>query len=670
MDNKDYLMVLQSLQDIPFGVGKKLLFDFLKGNISNNSIKKNHLDILESFGSLSYNDQELEILLDDLLRNQLVDYEQISYYKVLAITKKGRDELKNPTLHKKKLAIKYNSRKNFFTDQDKKIFNEFKFFLKGLNDSQKKAVTHDFKNILCLAGPGTGKTNVLIKRVEYYVRFKSVNPKKILCITFTRKARDEMKKRLESNNIFAEVETFNSFAEKIITNNGVTGKLIDFKDKIFLVGKALEKKQINKDKIINYFPKRKRKKNKNELYLEFVNDCFIALDYYARREKEIDEFYLNTNKYYEEAKLLHTVASTVKKLKEEYNYRDYNDQLLDLKKYLSSNKSFYEHVLVDEYQDVNDLQVDILDLIQKNNLFVVGDPRQSIYGWRGSNIEHVLRFEDKYDGFVISLDKNYRSSKAIVNLSNKVISNMGLPSIESMADYEKDVKLLNFKTEIVEYEFVVQRILNSSYKKHEIFILARTNKQLDEISEYLQKRGLSFTKGSEDKAVIEKGKVFIGTAHSSKGLEADMVFLVGCHSNNYPCKYSDKPVIDIVTEDYDHVDEERRLFYVGITRAKKSLYITYTGSPTWFLDEQAIASISTSGDKKKSRSLYDNLIRWRNKKAVELKIDKDFVLKDDVIFELSHKQPLDEYELSSINGLDYSKAYKYGKELLKIIRGF
>ncbi len=667
MDEKDYLVMLQALKDIPFGVGKKLLFDFLRGDIRNESIRKNYLDIQETFGGLSYEDSELESLLEDLKRNKLVEYQQIQYFKVLSITKKGLEELKNPSLHQKKLAIKYNSRKNTFSEKEKKLFGEFDFFLKGLNDSQKKAVIDESENVLCLAGPGTGKTNVLIKRVEYKARFKGIKPSNILCITFTRKARDEMKKRLSAIN--AEVETFNSFAEKIIKKNGVDGKIIEFKDKIFLVNKALEKNNIDKQEVINYFPKRKiSKKNKNELFLEFVNDCFSVIDFYARREKEIDEFYLGSSKYYEEAMLLYKTAKTITGLKKEYNFRDYNDQLLTLKKVLKNKKISYDHVLVDEYQDVNDLQVDILDLLDKKSQFVVGDPRQSIYGWRGSNIEHVLKFEEKYDASVVSLEKNYRSSPAVVNLSNKIISTMGLPKIEPALNYEKDLKLLNFKTDIVEYEFVVQRILASEYKKHDIFVLTRTNRQLDDVSDYFQKRGIPYNKASEDNPMVVKGKVFLGTAHSAKGLEAEMVFLVGCHSNNYPCKYSDKPVLDLATEDYDRVEEERRLFYVGITRAKKSLYITYTGNPTWFLDEESIASINTSSNKNKTRSLYEALIRWRDEKASEAGISKDLFLKDNVLFEISQKQPLDEYELSSINGLDYSKAYKYGEEIISIVK--
>ena len=102
--------------------------------------------------------------------------------------------------------------KTRITDSDRVIFKELEPFLRIFNDNQKKAIISSSPNILCVAGAGSGKTNVLTKRVEFLIKYKGVDPKKILAITFTRKAKEEMKKRLIKLNANTHVETFNSFS--------------------------------------------------------------------------------------------------------------------------------------------------------------------------------------------------------------------------------------------------------------------------------------------------------------------------------------------------------------------------------------------------------------------------------------------------------------------------
>ena len=108
------------------------------------------------------------------------------------------------------------NQKTIITEDDLSKFNELDSFLSKYNPEQKKAIISDKKNILCIAGAGSGKTTVLIKRIEFLIKYRGVDPSKILAITFTRKARQEMSERLLKLNIRARVETFNSFSEKIL----------------------------------------------------------------------------------------------------------------------------------------------------------------------------------------------------------------------------------------------------------------------------------------------------------------------------------------------------------------------------------------------------------------------------------------------------------------------
>ena len=128
--------------------------------------------------------------------------------------------------------------------------------------------------------------------------------------------------------------------------------------------------------------------------------------------------------------------------------RDFADQLIDALKLFNDNPDLipnFDHVLIDEYQDVNGTQTKLIDILNPKNIFAVGDPRQSIYGWRGSDIRHILNFEDKYELCeTISLVKNYRSSKSIVKLINSCIETMDLPGLESSSDLSTNIELIGF----------------------------------------------------------------------------------------------------------------------------------------------------------------------------------------------------------------------------------
>jgi len=115
---------------------------------------------------------------------------------LLELSEKGRKEIENPDLYKRKLSFQFKERETEITEKDKELFKEFGDFLSSYNDEQKKAIVGDSKNILCIAGAGSGKTTVLTKRIEFLVRHRNVSPNNILAITFTRKARQEMMARL------------------------------------------------------------------------------------------------------------------------------------------------------------------------------------------------------------------------------------------------------------------------------------------------------------------------------------------------------------------------------------------------------------------------------------------------------------------------------------------
>ena len=695
----DYLFILKALQEIPFGVGKKLLTDFLMGNDSNDSIIRNKLHLMDNFGSLIYEKEELNELIDNLLLNNLIQLSSVpgnKFWKVLELTDKGREEIINPELYKKKLSNNFKETKTIITDEDQRMFKALDHFLSKFNDEQKKSIISNNKHVLCIAGAGSGKTSVLTKRIEFLVKYRSVNPNKILAITFTRKARQEMMSRLlKIGNLHdVHIETFNSFCEKILRKHNnlvydVPVRVVNYRDKILIINKALSTLNLNIKKAIDtYFTySQMTGKTQEQLANIFMNDCFFIRDYFKFKRKKIEESSFTTQdpEHKESAHLVFSVCNYVEAYMKKHGLRDFADQLVDTLFLFDKHKELipeFDHMLIDEYQDVNSTQIRLIDILNSENLFSVGDPRQSIYGWRGSDIKYILNFEEKYTGCdIITLTKNYRSTKSIVNLINESIRNMGFADLESDSVGKKDIQLLKLESEDAEFEFVIKEITKSKLPRNEIFVLARTNRQLNELSQLMKLKKIKhIVRSDEMKRSVLAGdnEVTLATIHAIKGMEAELVFVMGCTSFNFPCKGSEHPVIDMVkVDEYDKEEEERRLFYVAMSRAKTNLYFTYSGKkPTYFITDSMNNMI---GEKKaaskknfnlsKSNDVVTRLKEWRSNLSKELEIPAFIILHDRTIIDIAVKMPLTTSDLEKVMGLGPAKIHKYGEDILSVIIG-
>lgn len=610
-DSLDYIKILRALMELPFQVGKNLLVDFLNGNYGNKSIPKNRLDELNNFGKLLWNKDKIFRKIDELVTNgmiELVISDYNKFIKVLSLTIRGRNEIVNPTLPGKKLANKVEFKKTEISDSDRKRFETLNGFLGYFNNEQKKAIISENSNILCVAGAGSGKTMVLTKRIEFLVKHKKVDVSKILAITFTRKARQEMERRLFELGVKGVVvHTFNSFCERILRKHGaeIYGRTIrvqEYGDKILAINMALASMGLDIENVINsYFtPSQRKFKNRGQLTNSFMNDCFSVMDYF--KVTGLDEYDFSKDvdeKEKDNTKRIYQITQYLKEHMTTQGLRDYTDQIIDTIKFFKgspNNIPKFEHILIDEYQDVNAMQIELIELLNSPNLFAVGDPRQSIFGWRGSNINYILDFEKHHNNVdLIHLTKNYRSGKEIVKFMNYSISDMGLPDLEYHNEFKNvEIRILDFEGEQAEREFVMENILSSNVPRGEIFVLARTNRQLAELSQSMKVKGIPhFVRADTGIGKIrneEEGeeKVTLASVHAIKGLETKKVFVIGANEQNFPCKASDHPAIEMIKKnDYNKEEEEKRLFYVAISRAKEILYITYSGKkPTHFINEE------------------------------------------------------------------------------------
>lgn len=254
-------------------------------------------------------------------------------------------------------------------------------------------------------------------------------------------------------------------------------------------------------------------------------------------------------------------------------------------------KSKYQYILVDEFQDVNNLQVELIKLmlIDKTQLFCVGDDWQSIYGFRGSNVSYIIDFENHFkNSKVIKLNLNYRSTQHIVGASNEVIKNNKNKiekDIQSSKRSEHKIVVFAGNNEEDNIQFVIKEVskfLKEGMASEDILFLYRRNKMFS--NSYDQEK--SFYHRLINKGLRVQGK----TIHASKGLEAKVVFIIGLTEGDggFPDIWLEDRIFQIIKKaNHDLLmEEERRLFYVAMTRAKEKLFlITEKGNESSFLKE-------------------------------------------------------------------------------------
>jgi superfamily I DNA/RNA helicase len=693
MDEPNHIMVLKAIAELKFGVGRRFMTDILIGSATER-VKGHGFHKNKYFGSLgAFTQEEIRRLLNELDFKGFIEVKRPDpnkFYRVVCLTEKGKKEiLEENGFVSNELSLKIED----VTEKDKGLFSLFGGFLDNLNPYQKKAVIDNTKEILCIAGAGTGKTTVLTKRIEFLSRLKNVPDDKILAITFTRKARKEMITRLEDKvpGHGFQIETFNSFCEKMLIKHGhlIYGKkyaVLDFRKKILLINKILKDLDHTPESATDlYFSHRKFiAEDKHTLHLRFINDLFAVMDHYRNSGKDfssLKEVALNLG--YADKAVANLVLNVVEKIityKREFGFRDYTDQIIHTMKLFSlfpETVPSFEHVLVDEYQDVNNMQIKLLDYLKPKNIFMVGDPRQSIFGWRGSNIRHIIGFKERYPkGKVLGLSINYRSKEGIIKVLNSVIAPMKIPDVtcsEKNRSNEKSVLLLDHDNEEREELFVVQSILSLSIKRKDVFVLARTNKQLEKMALRLKKAGIDFIKKTVEKpnAEARDNQVTLSTVHAIKGLEAEIVYLIGANSFSFPCRASEHPILDILkTNDcYDKYDEELRVLYVALSRAKSKLVINYYSTLTPFINERTAKLIENIRISKKSpdNTLFGKLKNWRLEKSRELNVKAFQIFSDKTLIEICQTGPTTKEELYDIHGMGPTKVKRYGKDILNIV---
>ena len=551
-----------------------------------------------------------------------------------------------------------------------------------LNNQQLEASEIKDERVLVLAGPGTGKTTTLISRYKYLIN-QGIKPEEIICCTFSNKATEEIKSRIEKElkldikNL--PVGTFHSLANRALKKLANTINIIipkDFlrtdKSRWDVISSIKEKNP----KILEDLKFSDQTPNEVLKYLDHVRDQLIDPEDAAIEASEkgdpITSAYAEIYKLYEDYLSQNGLIDYPRMI--QYAYKAFAADAEKDKSYISQ----FKHILIDEYQDINFAQKSMVDEILKggSSLWVVGDDDQAIYGWRGSNVKFILDFEYNYiDAKKVILNTNYRSDNKIViaanNLADKFVqrhpkniisfgNDEGEVSIFKNIDEDREAQkildLINNKSKDSQYKDVAILARTNTLPKSVVKVLSKANipmilknnvslfhesstkdlltavamacaiptergwnknispklssfakKLLEEdkwqikiksLSTFVKKQLSSKLKDNERKikekeiencqdflsqydnpsrayevigALFKQPKdgngVYIGTIHGAKGLEWETVIVMGCEDDKLPHK---------LNSDVWEIEEERRVAYVGITRAKTNLFLTWS----------------------------------------------------------------------------------------------
>ncbi|MFQ4279088.1 ATP-dependent DNA helicase PcrA [Clostridioides difficile] len=371
--------------------------------------------------------------------------------------------------------------------------------LDTLNPAQKEAVEKTEGPVLILAGAGSGKTKVLTTRIAYLIEDKGVQAPNILAITFTNKAANEMRERVEQN-IGPEtkdmwISTFHSCCVRILRKDinkiGYNRSFViyDSADQVTLVKDCLKELNLSdkvfepkavisaisgaKDKL--YTPKQFKDINMADNRMVKIADIYALYQDRLKRNSALDFDDL--------------ILKTVELFKA-------NDEVL------AYYRSRFRYIMVDEYQDTSKAQYELIKLLAREhqNICVVGDDDQSIYGWRGADIRNILEFEKDYDNVhVVKLEQNYRSTQVILDAANKVISNNIERKRKKLWSEKKEGELIKIQltgSEIEEADFIADSIAQIARKENRPYkdfaVLYRANAQARPVEDALNRSQIPY----------------------------------------------------------------------------------------------------------------------------------------------------------------------------------
>lgn len=459
---------------------------------------------------------------------------------------------------------------NIFNDVDKNI---------KLDETQKNVVLDESDSLIVVAGAGTGKTTTITAKVKYLVDIKKITPKDILIISFTNKAIDELKNRINIDfKIDAKICTFHKFAYDILKEYDARYKInTNYENEISkIIKKEKESRKIirvlKKDKV--YKKQDKYSLNSYDTLIKFTQDIIKMIKTLDIDINALKSDNKKTIKYINYLKLIYDKYQMV--MKKDFQC-DFEDLILDTIK-LKEIKCNYKYIIVDEYQDISLSRFNLLKHVIEfthAKTIVVGDDFQAIFSFAGSDINLFLDFQKIMNARLIKITNTYRNSQELIDVAGKFIMQDNAlikKKMNSIKHKDKPIKIYGYKNNFDEvFTRIINELINEYGVDKNILVLGRYNNDILKIKSHdfiIKNDNIIYKK---NRSVIIK----FMTVHASKGLGFDNVILINFENSimGFPSNIEDSKIKRDILNIGDNLKEERRLFYVALTRTKNNIYI-------------------------------------------------------------------------------------------------
>lgn len=421
-----------------------------------------------------------------------------------------------------------------------------------MNEKQLEAVK-SLENTLVVAGAGSGKTFTIVNKIKYLLDNNIYKENELLIISFTNESVNDLKRKIDYN---LDIMTFHKLAITLINNPNM--KISNEYYLKFIINEYFNsygKYNKKQNKLIKRILQEMDIDNLKKLIFTFINlyksnynDINYLLNLY-QKSHFINKIYF---------KIILEIYHIYNQELKASNLYDFNDMIKIATNNINNNliKTNYKYIIIDEFQDTSLNRFKLIDAIMKQNnakIFVVGDDYQSIYRFSGCNLDIFLNFNKLVKKLnIIKLDYNYRNPKEIIDVANSFImknKNQIKKETICLKSINKPIKICFYKNK----RTAIEKILK--YIETKYLILGRNNKDKDLFN-------------IQDKPFL--------TIHKSKGLEEDNIILINLTNNNnsLPSKIKNHKLINkIIKTDYYPYEEERRLFYVALTRTRNNIYL-------------------------------------------------------------------------------------------------
>lgn len=432
-----------------------------------------------------------------------------------------------------------------------------------LDDTQMECIADDAKTVIISAGAGSGKTQTIIGKIKYLLEYKKIKMEEILCISLTNETVNNLKEKLTNMNYDIEVLTFHKLGIKLLNQkfNIITEDYMNYIIDEFVLSYIKSNKLKNKIfRRIFFTEKGIDKIYKSNEYIEFREVIKTFIKYMKSNDLDIKDLYkIKTNYINKEIlKIILEVYIIYKRDLEASGSIDFDDmiKLASVKKV----KVEYKYIIIDEFQDTSILRLNLIKNILKYNnvkLFVVGDDWQSIYAFSGCTLDIFINIKNYLEDVSYhQLKYTYRNSQDLINACGSFV---------------------------MKNEYQLKKVIISN-KKEDKPIVILYNYKLDDVIKYIKSDDIMIIgRCNNDIKLINWEKKY--TIHKSKGLEADNVILV--NSDNVPFKHKSHELLEFFLKKNEGINypEERRLFYVALTRTKNKIYIMVNKKESVFVQE-------------------------------------------------------------------------------------